>query len=305
MPSIIMPLIDTNTYDVMQSPIFIIGNPRSGTTLLRLMLTCHRDIVIPPECGFAVWWYEKYRKWTNDYTDQQMEEFLCDLFNSKKFETWNLNKGLLKEFLQEKKTSTYSELVSSVYEFYAGTRKKGFKRWGDKNNFHLNHVDAIFNLFPGAQFIHIIRDGRDIACSYKDVAGSIYKSPYAPQLPAGVSEIAKEWVDNINRIRESFNAVGWDKVIEIRYEDLVSFPEETLKKICSFLNEEFDMAMLDFHLLNREQGLEPRDLLEWKSKTLQSVTTSQMGRYKRCLTDAEIRIINDVAAEILTVYNYQ
>jgi len=296
---------ETGTYDLMKSPIFIIGNPRSGTTLLRLMLTCHRDIVIPPECGFAVWWYEKYRKWNSDYTDQHMEEFLRDLFTSKKIETWNLNKGLLKEFLLRKKTSIYSELVSSVYEFYAGTQKKDFKRWGDKNNYYLNHVDVIFNLFPGVQFIHIIRDGRDIACSYKDVANSTYNSPYAPQLPAGAYEIAKEWVTNIKRIRESFNAVGWDKVIEIRYEDLVSFPEQTLEKICSFLNEDFDMAMLDFHLLNKEQELEPRDFLEWKSKTLHRVTTSQAGRYKRCLTDDEIKIINGAAAEIFEIYNYQ
>jgi len=293
-----------NDWSAMKPPIFIIGNPRSGTTLLRLMLTCHRNIVIPPECGFVIWWYDKYKNWNSDFTEQQLEEYLDDLFYSKKIETWHLQRELLRQFLLEKKIDTYSALVSSIYEFFAKQQKKSFKRWGDKNNFHLKHIETIFRLFPEARFIHIIRDGRDVACSYKNLSKMKSKSMYAPKLPAGISEIAKEWTENIKRIRKSFEKIGWDKVIEIRYEDLVTVPEQTLKSVCTFLKEHYDSSMLDFYILNKEKELEPMEFLKWKGKILEKVTASQIQKYKKCLSMKELRIFNSIATDVVTIYKY-
>src|SRR3989338_6176614 len=120
---------ETGTYDLMKSPIFIIGNPRSGTTLLRLMLTCHQHIVIPPECGYMIWWYEKYKDWKGDDSGERLNNFLDDLFISKKFETWNLQRKALKEFLMGRDNKTYPDLVSSIYEYYGRQLKDTFKRW--------------------------------------------------------------------------------------------------------------------------------------------------------------------------------
>lgn len=288
----------------MKSPIFIIGNPRSGTTLLRLMLTCHRNIVIPPECSFAVWWYQKYRNWNSESAKQILDVFLDDLFSSKKIETWNLNKELLRETLSEEDPESYSDLVSLIYENFAMQQKRNFKRWGDKNNYYLNYIETIFELFPEVQFIHIVRDGRDIACSYKKLAEFKFKSKYAPQLPSEISKIAGEWTNNLNKIRESFQTIGWDNVIEIRYEDLVTEPGKELRNICSFLNEDFDSSMLNFHLLNIEKELEPRELMQWKGKTLEKTTNSEVGKYKIELTLPEIKEFEIIAKEQLGHYRY-
>lgn len=288
----------------MKPPIFIIGNPRSGTTLLRLMLTCHRNIVIPPECGFMIWWYEKYKDWNANYSREQLDNFLDDLFSSKKIETWNLNRSSLKTILLDRHFHSYAALISNVYKFYAITQKASFKRWGDKNNFHLNHIETILGLFSQAQFIHIVRDGRDIACSYKKLAESNFNSKYAPKLPSDVYDIAMEWMSNIKKIRSSFETINWDKVIEIRYEDLVSYPEKTLRNICTFLNEEFDPLMLEFYLKNRENELEPKELLEWKGETLENITTSQVQVYKYFLSNQEIDVFNNIAGEVLRIYAY-
>src|SRR3990170_5812962 len=169
-------------YAKMKPPIFIIGNPRSGTTLLRLMLTCHHNIVIPPECGFAIWWHKKYKNWDVDSSRCCLNEFMNDLFNSRKFETWNLKRELLEQFLAERRDQNYSDLISSIYEFYARQQKEKFERWGDKNNFHINHIETISGLFSEAKFIHIVRDGRDIACSYRKLYGEKFDSQYAPKL---------------------------------------------------------------------------------------------------------------------------
>jgi len=288
----------------MKSPIFIIGNPRSGTTLLRLMLTCHRNIVIPPECGFAVWWYQKYRNWNSESVKQNLDAFLDDLFGSKKIETWNLNRELLRETLSEKEPESYSDLVSLIYEKFAMQQKETFKRWGDKNNYYLNHIETIFELFSDVQFIHIVRDGRDIACSYKKLAVSKFDSKYAPQLPTEISEIAREWINNLKKIRKSFQTIGWDKVIEIRYEDLVTESEKTLRNICSFLNEEYDPSMSDFYLLNMEKELEPRELMQWKGKTLEKPTRSEVEKYQIELTLPEIKEFEIIAEELLAHYRY-
>jgi len=288
----------------MKSPIFIIGNPRSGTTLLRLMLTCHRNIVIPPECGFAVWWYQKYRNWNSESAKQNLDAFLDDLFGSKKIETWNLNRELLRETLSEKEPESYSDLVSLIYEKFAMQQKETFKRWGDKNNYYLNHIETIFELFSDVQFIHIVRDGRDIACSYKKLAVSKFDSKYAPQLPTEISEIAREWINNLKKIRKSFQTIGWDKVIEIRYEDLVTESEKTLRNICSFLNEEYDPSMSDFYLLNMEKELEPRELMQWKGKTLEKPTRSEVEKYQIELTLPEIKEFEIIAEELLAHYRY-
>src|SRR3972149_7654342 len=288
-----------------EPPIIIIGNPRSGTTLLRLMLTCHRNIVIPPECGFAVWWYKKYKDWDSDSIKARLNDFLDDLFQSKKIELWNLNREQLKEFILSKHINNYSELVSSIYEYFAKNQKKTFHRWGDKNNFHLNYIDTIYSLFPGAQFIHIIRDGRDVACSYKDMSKLNAESKYAPNLPVDLITIAKEWVDNIQLIRSSFASLGWSNVKEIRYEDLVMESDVILEDVCSFLNEEYDPSMLAFHSINKIKQLEPTELLAWKNKTLMEVTSSQMSRYKAELTANEIELFNAFAGDLLAIYGYQ
>ena len=289
----------------MKSPIIIIGNPRSGTTLLRLMLTCHRNIVIPPECGFAVWWYKKYNDWDTNSINSRLNDYLDDLFQSKKIELWNLNRVELEKYILSKQINNYSELVSSIYEYFAENQKKGFHRWGDKNNFHLNYIDTIYSLFPGAQFIHIIRDGRDVACSYKDMSKLNAESKYAPKLPVDINTIAKEWVDNIQLIRTSFASLGWNNIKEIRYEDITTDPEGILKGVCSFLNEEYDPSMLAFHSHNERMKLEPIEFLAWKNKTLMEVTTSQISRYKAELTSNEIEMFNEIAGDLLAIYGYQ
>ena len=125
----------------MKEPFFIIGNPRSGTTLLRLMLTCHPNIVVPPECGFAVWWYPKYdnlKNWINDET--LIQQFLDDLMISKKIESWQINFPELFKYLITSKPQSYGDIVSSVYEWYGLNQGKNISIWGDKNNFHIRYI---------------------------------------------------------------------------------------------------------------------------------------------------------------------
>ena len=289
----------------LRPPIFIIGSPRSGTTLFRLMLTSHPEIVVPPECGFAVWWRRKYNDWKEaDAHGGRLPVFLDDLASSKKIETWKLDYVALATRIREREPRDYPALVSLIYESFGNAMNSAMQRWGDKNNFHIRHIADLHAMFPNAVFLHIIRDGRDVACSYRELSSVRTISAYAPRLPAQMAEIAREWAGNIAAIRESFAALGWRNVCEVRYEDLLANTEPELRRICDAIGELFDRSMLDYSEKNRREQLEPADFLAWKKRTLEPPDTSRAGRYLRDLTAADIAEFETAARPTLAAYRY-
>lgn len=288
----------------MRPPIFIIGNPRSGTTLLRLMLTSHRNIVIPPECGFAVWFYDKYSRWGESCLDSRLDSFLDDLLSSKKIEHWRLNRADLLEFIEAQRPTSYAQLVSCVYQWYGLAQQRTFTRWGDKNNFHIHHVPTIRAMFPTSFFVHIVRDGRDVASSYKRLAEKRFESSYAPRLPHQIEDIALQWRENIRVAVESFAESRWQDVCEVKFEDLVLSTESTLRSLCEKLGEDYDPLMLEYHTSNRESELEPREMLPWKTKNLLPPIRTEVGRYMNELSEEEVQIFQRIAGTELLRYGY-
>jgi hypothetical protein len=284
----------------MKPPIFVIGNPRSGTTLLRLMLTCHRNIVIPPECGFAVWLYPNYKTWDAE----KRHLFAHDVLQCRKIETWNWQADGLAPFLETRAPQCYADAVALVYEWYGICQGRRVERWGDKNNYYLNHIATLHEMFPAALFVHIVRDGRSVACSYKRLATAQLESPYAPRLPTEVRDIAAEWVRNIGVINAGFRCVGAAQRFEMRFEDLLLAPERTLRAVCRFLDEPYDPEMLDYDKKNRETMLEPAEFAGWKAKTLQPLLTSESQPYLVELTSAERSTFESVASAELMRYGY-
>src|SRR5690554_1611570 len=109
-------------------PIFILGNQRSGTSLLRLMLHSHPEICIPPESHFFLWLENKYGNWNDAY----LEKFLDDLYKATKFETWNLERTELRNYLRGFSIENYAHLISLIYKFYALKENRNPRYWGDK-----------------------------------------------------------------------------------------------------------------------------------------------------------------------------
>ena len=269
--------------------------------MLRLMLTSHPNIVIPPECGFAIWWAAKYENWQIG----QVPEFIADLKSSKKIETWNLDYPRLVDFLNSQRPTSYANVVSLVYEFYARSRKPGFQRWGDKNNFYLDHVPALHALFPCAQFVHIVRDGRDVACSYRKLSGAKIESCYAPKLPGDVREIARLWKSNLQTVADAFSAIPRKQALMVRYEDVVRQTELTLRRISTFLGQEFDPIMLDYHHLNKMEKLEPAEFLQWKANTLNKPMPERIGNFAHELTWDETNAFEEIAETALKSHGYE
>ena len=289
-------------------PLFILGNPRSGTSLFRIMLTSHNKICIPPECGFIQWWYHKYKDWSIVDIDSKIriDEFISDLSTSRKIETWNLNYKSLKLEIKQKKISSYADLCISVIHQLAKQQNKSPIIFGDKNNYYLNHLDLLSSIFPKAKYILIVRDGRDVACSYRNIKNIVTTSQYKPKLPTDIKVIAKEWNANNKQALRFFKTKKINSLhLVLKYEDLLNSTELMLNKVCDFLEIPFDEAMLNYYKLNELKHIEPIELISWKKKTYQKPDINNIGKYKKELSKKEVNEFEEIAYKLLKNLDYE
>lgn len=281
-------------------PMFIIGSPRSGTTLLRLMLNAHKNVCVPPECGFIQWLAPKYLSAIFD--KKTIKEFIADLKKTKKIETWNLDFSRLEEYIERKGSQSFQEVCMCVIAFYASNgRSKSVKYLGDKNNYYIDYLDEILEIFPNAKFLFLIRDGRDVATSYVTINNSIIDSDYKPVLPNSIKKIALSWNENNKKIHDFSLKIQPSQYMFLKYEDLITEPLEMCKQICDGLGLEFDENMVHFNQFNDE----PKEFIQWKEKTLEKIDSKNLGKYKQVFSDEEIFEFNKIAEESLVKFGYE
>jgi hypothetical protein len=289
--------IDLNhTKNRFPEPFFILANPRSGSSLLRLMLNNHELITVPPECGFLIWLKKLYEN--SDLSNPEvLNSFATDLFNSRKFKTWGVTYESILAKLHLKKYHNYAELALSIYDLYAEVNQKGSILFGDKNNYYTRHISEILEIFPKSKFLHLIRDGRDVAASFLELKNKNIVSQYAPPSGRDIKSIALEWVENNVEISRRENS----SFLTVLYEELVQSPEKTLRTICDFLNVPYSNQMEQFFLYNDE----PQEFLQWKEKTMGAVTATQVSRYVKDLGASDILTFEQVGENILRKYGYE
>lgn len=279
---------------------FIIGSPRSGTTLFRLMLNKHKGIVVPPEAGFMAWLYDRYRY----FSITMIDDFVIELSETRKFKSWNIETSLLKVHILKSQPKNYSELIDSVYFYYAQqVLGKEFELMGDKNNFYLNEIEKINKMYPSCRFIHIVRDGRSVAVSYKGLASRGFSSLNAPKLSGNIEEIANVWKNDMEVIERSFENIAKQRVQCIRFEDLVLSADDTLKAVSEFLEVEYDSEMLNYYLTTESEGLEPKEFLAWKEKNSSPLLPEEAYKYRQLGVD-ERNIFEKICQVQMRKYGY-
>lgn len=273
-------------------PFFIVGVHRSGTTLLRYMLSSHSRIYIPPESDFIPNFF--LHKPTAELSERRIADILHTVFSKYRFVgEWQGDPLNARALAREMPEPTPAALLDALYREYA--RQNGAERWGDKTPIYASYLDLIHQIFPQAQFVHIIRDGRDAALS-------MLEKYEQDELHVDVFFAARNWVRRIRKAQASGARLGTDLYYELRYESLVQDPERELRAVCAFLGETFEPGMLAHHRLALERI--PPDSHFFNS--VRNPTTRQrVGRWREALSPADQRLVQHVERKLLTELGYE
>jgi hypothetical protein len=223
---------------VAQSPIFILGALRSGTTVFRLMLGFHEDISNLGEADFIFDHVQKApgsRQWTYDHEALGKNRVFCSRkLTIGKFDTGAaIAADFIEQLAQKKQQTQRPRVVVSVHR----------------------HADKVAALFPDAKILHILRDPRDVAksCIGMGWAGNTY---------FGIDS----WLGTETNWEASRDLFGPDKVMEIRFEELIRNPQVRLEKVCGFLGLPFSPSMLNYHTGSTYEAPDPSAVEPWKKK---------------------------------------
>ncbi len=266
----------------MTAPFFIVGSARSGTTLLRLILNAHSEVAIPPESRFIT------ELWRDGETS--VDNFLKALSAHARFQAWDLPIESVRQELEGASTAEYRDLIEAAFKAFA--REHGKARWGDKTPRYVAEMERIASLWPEARFIHMIRDGRNVAQSYADV-------PFGPK---NVARVADLWARRVRAGRESGARLGPTRYLEVRYEDLVKDLETHTKALCTFLELEFDPGMLDYAERSRADVL-PR--AGKYNPHLTSPPIADVRSWENQMPPNQVAIFEAIAGDLLSDLSYE
>lgn len=271
-----------------ERPFFVVSAPRSGSTLLRLILDAHPRLAVPP----PGWLFDLVFPYLYSYGDLgERANALAlaeDILRTPTVEKWPLQLTPLR-LLDAAAAPSFAALYTALHAAYA--QAQGKQRWGEKTPRNSFWIDEIAGLFPGAQFIHIVRDGRDQAI---DISDSLL-------WPYSVYAGAQLWQRYVAAVRDSARRLAADAFIEIRYEDLCAAPETVVRRLCDFLGVDFDAGMLAPHATPSARGWSTHPL---HAKTAQPVSTRYCEMYKTRLPAADVAALEALIGPTLTRCGY-
>ena len=263
------------------APIFLLGCPRSGTTLLRVMLNAHPRIALPPENRFvAPLWFGRHRFAPpgGARSARRMAQALT------KPGRGSSHLGITRDTLVADFDRTRPESVAAALDqvFAAYARRHGKARWGDKRPAYYTMFDELHAMFPDAKFVHLVRDGRGCVASLKRPPFS-----YSP------ARAVATWLNSMHAGRRALRRLGPERVLELRYEDLTTATEDTLRQLCRFVGEDFDAAML--HPEEVVETYVPAHF-EQHDQIAAGVNTSSMRSWERELSPVEVAAVERLGA---------
>jgi hypothetical protein len=300
---------------------FVVGVPRSGTTLLRLMLDSHPELVIPAETHFLPklfraiedgdarrrlpWRSARGRRLRGAAGRRARRQALELITGHRRWPDWGLSEDELRARFDAEEPFGCAEAARAFFGLCAA--KAGKPRWGDKSPSYRIRMRRIAPVLPEARFIHVIRDGRDVALSLMDV----------PWGPSTIAEAAAMWARDIKRARRQGQRVG--HYMELRYEDLVAEPEERLREVAGFVDLPWDEAILAYHerasdrigefardfAMRRGVSMTAAERAEQHRHTSEPPTAARTGRWREEMSADEHSSFNGEPRKLLAELGYE
>ena len=278
-----------------ERPIFIIGSERSGTTLLLAILACHPRIAVPE----VTWYYPRFRPYLHTYGNlDQISNFHTlahEMANGLRVPYWRMEDANPASFGDEIAAravdieQSYAGVFSAMFERYAAYVNK--PRWGEKTPGNVFYVEQILEDFPNAQFVYIYRDCRDASAEFID-------SQFGPTNAYSAAVMWRDGQQAVKRFRES---LGVDQWFNIRYEDFVRNPVESLKNLCAFLGEDYYDSLMEFH---SSPVAKSRGKTKDNWALAHPITDRHVGIYKNQLSLDQQGIMSWVAGDLMRELGY-
>ena len=260
------------------APIVLGGCGRSGTTLVRMILDSHPAICCGPESSI-------FRRGAID-PDVLAAKFDLD---------------------PDRVRAIHAEVPSrpAFIEAFAALcmARAGKRRFAEKTPRNIRRLDAIFRHFPKTRFVHVLRDGRDVACSlrthprHKVVNGELVpQNTWKP-----IAGCVRRWRDDIERSRPWWSD---SRFLTLRYEDLVREPRPVLEKLMTFVGESWDDRLLEHAGAGSASPFRDVTTFAQNPEALQPLNAGALSRWERDLDAKDRRIFKRIAGPLLIELGY-
>ncbi|MEA2447809.1 MAG: hypothetical protein QOK47_1446 [Actinomycetota bacterium] len=271
-----------NDSQTTHPPFFIVGSARSGTTMLRLTLNSHPHVAVPPESRFVI------ELWPQS-GEVEVDGYLSKLATHRQFQAWHLDVAQIRPLLEGSSRVPYRRAIEATYEAF--TRAHGKDRWGDKTPRYVENIERLSELFPEARFVHLVRDGRNVALSYAH-------TDFGPKT---VSKAAAVWKRRVSLGFQQGRGLGAARYLEIRYEELAENNEAVVKEICDFLDIEFDPKMFD----EGERAKGAHDRAQRFNPHVTGEAIAKTRAWQEDMPAEQIEVFEAVAGDVLSELGYE
>lgn len=274
------------------TPIQIIGTQRSGSNLLRLMINELDDVIAPHPPHIL----KTFMPLIDDYSDlsissnfHQLIDDVCRLVetNPVVWENIVLNRDDIFDLCKE---HSLIEIFKAVYDKMAEANCA--THWCCKSMVNVKYVDEIEEAGLRPLYIHLVRDGRDVASSFKKVAVG----------EKHIYHLAKNWRTLQSQSMALVERVGAERAITVRYEDLLREPKETMMMICDFIGLSYTPKVLEY--FDSEESKHTAESGFMWENLKKPIIRNNTEKYRKSLAKQEVALFESISGDILQKYNY-
>lgn len=263
---------------------------RSGTTLLSMMVGAHPEIAVPlATTGLWIDFGQRLEEFGRLERKDDQVRMVGAILAHERIRLWDapLDRDRI---LADLPLADYGALLCRVQAEYARAKNKPF--WANIDIATMDNMDLVNAWVPTARFVHIVRDGRDVALSHQTM-------PYGA---GNIADCARAWTSRVGVNCKMGRILGPDRYCALRFEDLVNDSEATLKKLCQFLGVAFDPAMLRYTEMVEEKIPEDRRWL-WPAIG-EPPQGNKIARWRHAMTRSQRIVFEDTAAVTLRDWGY-
>jgi len=258
---------------------FVVGKERSGTTLLQVLLNSHPNIVAPPESRFIILLHTRYGS-IKQWTEKNITDFCNDLYKEILFRNlWSIRKEDLISWLLPAKEKLNYPLLCKLVFYSIALPGKDILLLFDKNPIYYYFLPQLEALFPEAKFIHIVRDYRANIVSHRKV--------FKVKQPA---DIAHRWI-KVNELIENRKKNLGQSYFTLKYETLVTEPENSMKNVCKFLDIPYRENMGKDHITfmyDTFKRNEKQRFREMHNSLFQPINSGHIDEWKQMLLPRDV-----------------